>query len=213
MFSGAIFDVDGTILESMNVWQEITIKFVTDHGFSATPEELGAYTSMTLEESMPIIREKYGLLQSAEELKADFEGRIRDAYFYDIPPKAGAVEYIKRLKERGIKIAVATSGYRALCEAAFSRLGIADAIDAYALSSEVGVNKSNPDIYLLAAKRIAVPPAECMVFEDLPAGISGAKAAGMQTTAVYDFSNSAETELLKSTADRYISSWRELQEI
>lgn len=210
MFLGAIFDVDGTILDSMGVWKNVTVDFITEYGFSVTDEELAPYTAMTLEESMPIIKQKYGISQSAEELKADFERRIRNAYFYDVREKEGAVEYIRLLKGLGIKIAIATSGYRALCEAAFRRLGLDTLIDAYALSSEVGVNKSNPDIYLLAAERIGVLPEECMVFEDLLAGIYGAKKAGMQTTAIYDFSNESETELLKKSADRYIGGWREL---
>ncbi len=210
MFLGAIFDVDGTILDSMHIWRDITVGFIADCGFSVTDEELLPYACMTLEESMPLIKEKYSLTASADELKAEFRRRIRDAYFYDVGAKPHVKEYMEFLKSRGTKIAIATSGYRELCEAAFSRLGISGMIDAYALSSEVGVNKSNPDVYLLAAKRIGIPPEKCMVFEDIPTGIQGAKKAGMQTTAVYDFSNTDDTQILKNTADRYILDWSEL---
>lgn len=210
MFSGAIFDADGTILDSMSVWRDITVKILAEKGFSPDDEELVSYTSMTLEESMPILKKKYGFSESSEELKAEFERRIGHAYLYEIAPKPYAADYIKLLNAQGVKIAVATSGYRALCEGALRRIGIADIIDAYAFSSEVGVNKSNPDIYLLAAERIGILPADCMVFEDLPSGIQGAKKAGMQTTAIYDFSNADSTAFLKRCADRYINSWEEL---
>ena len=110
----------------------------------------------------------------------------------------------------GVKIAIATSGYKDLAEAALKRLGMADMIDAYALSCEVGVKKSNPDVYLLAAKRIGVPPEDCMVFEDILIGINGAKKGGMKTTAIYDDLNVDDTEKLKDAADRYIKDWTEL---
>ena len=117
---------------------------------------------------------------------------------------------MQKLKNSGVKIAIATSGYKELCEGAMRRLGMLNFIDAITLSCEVGVNKSNPDVYLLAAKRLGIAPEKCMVFEDILLGIKGAQKGGFQTTAIYDFSNDSDIELIKETADRYIESWKEL---
>lgn len=210
MFLGAIFDMDGTILESMGIWRDITMGFMKERNLQVTDEEIYAYKDMTMNESVALIKEKYGLKESPEEINREFNRRVRNVYMYEVQPKPGIREYMQKLKGEGVKIAIATSGYRELCEAAMKRLGMSDMIDAYALSSEVGVNKSNPDVYLLAAERIGVEPKECMVFEDILIGIEGAKKGGMQTTAVYDDLNRQDTDALKEAADRYIKSWKEL---
>ena len=210
MFKGAIFDVDGTILDTMTVWQGITTKFLIDRNLPVVAEEMAAYKEMIIDESMSFIKNRYGLSESVEELKAEFNRLVSDAYYYEVQPKNGVKEYMEKLKAEGVKIAIATSGYKDLAEAALKRLGMADMIDAYAVSCEVGVKKSNPDIYLLAAKRIGVEPEECMVFEDILIGIEGAKKGGMQTTAIYDDLNVEDTEKLRMAADRYIKDWTEL---
>lgn len=210
MFLGAIFDMDGTILESMGIWRDITMGFMKERNLQVTDEEIYAYKDMTMNESVALIKEKYGLKESPEEINREFNRRVRNVYMYEVQPKPGIREYMQKLKGEGVKIAIATSGYRELCEAAMKRLGMSDMIDAYALSSEVGVNKSNPDVYLLAAERMGVEPKDCMVFEDILIGIEGAKKGGMQTTAVYDDLNRQDTDALKEVADRYIKSWKEL---
>ena len=117
---------------------------------------------------------------------------------------------MKKLHDDGVKIAIATSGYEELCRKAFIRLGVWQYIDACAFSSEVGVNKSNPDVYLLAAKRIGIPPEECTVFEDIVTGIGGAKKGGFKTCAIYDETNVDDTEKLKQLSDCYITGWKDL---
>ena len=131
-------------------------------------------------------------------------------YENTLPLKEGADEYLKKLHYSGVKIAIATSGYEELCKKAFTRLGVWQYIDACAFSSEVGVNKSNPDVYLLAAKRIGIPPKECMVFEDITTGIGGAKKGGFETCAIYDATNADETDALKQLSDHYITGWKDL---
>jgi len=210
MFKGAIFDVDGTILDTMTVWQEITTKFLVERNLPVVAEEMAAYKEMIIDESMTFIKNRYGLSESVKELKAEFNRLVSDAYHFEVQPKNGVKEYMEKLKAGGVKIAIATSGYKDLAEAALKRLGMADMIDAYAVSCEVGVKKSNPDIYLLAAKRIGIEPEECMVFEDILIGIEGAKKAGMQTTAIYDDLNVEDTEKLMQTTDKNIKDWTEL---
>ena len=161
---GAIFDVDGTLLDSMQVWWDVVVDFFKEHGVELPYEEAKEYKEMTMKESIPTIKNRLNLDLSFEEL----------------------------------------------CKTAFTRLGVWNYIDACAFSSEVGVNKSNPDVYLLAAKRIGIPPEECTVFEDITTGIGGAKKGGFSTCAIFDETNADETDALKQLSDHYITGWEEL---
>lgn len=207
---GAIFDVDGTILDSMSVWHNVTGRFFEKHGLVLTDEKAATYKEMTLNESLPQINEEFGLGMTFDEIYEDFRQMVNEEYENNIGLKDGVDEYLKALHNKGVKIAVATSGYEGMCKSAFKRLGIIDYIDAYAFSAEVGVNKSKPDIYFLAAKRIGVAPEECTVYEDIVQGINTAKNAGFKTCAVYDYTNRDETQRLKQLSDRYITGWSEL---
>lgn len=212
MFKGAIFDVDGTILDSMAVWENMTSRFLGRYGVEMTAEMAARFKDMTLEESLPLIISEFGIDMDEKSIFEEFNRMACEEYIKNVPAKPGAAEYIKRIAEHGVKIAIATSGFPEACRGAFERLGIAKYISAYAFSSEVGVDKTNPDIYLLAAKRIGIKIEDCMVFEDIYAGVCGAKRAGAMTTAVFDRSSAAETEQLKKSADRYISEWSELDD-
>ena len=209
-FEGAVFDVDGTILDSMEVWGKATNRFYNEHNLILSDDEASLFQSMTLEESIPYIIKTHNLNMTSGEVEKILKSFIVHSYKYEIPAKPYVIEYIKKIHKDGIKIAIATSGYPEFCKSAFERLGISDCISAYALSSEVGVNKSNPDVYLLAASRINKSPEKCIVFEDIAAGIRGAKKGGFTTCAVADKSNISETDILKIEADIYISSWKEL---
>ncbi len=210
MFSGAIFDIDGTVLDTMGVWKDITLNFLLKKGIVPTLEEMDNYRDMSMEETMLYTKEQFNLPESVEELKDGFEKLSREKYMYEVPAKPYVKEYMEKLKSEGVKIGVATSGYPELWQHALKRLGMLHMIDGFALTSETGVNKSHPDVYLLAAERIGVKPSECMVFEDILSGIIGAKKGGMMATAIYDELNKSQTEEFKRLADRYIVSWREL---
>lgn len=207
---GAIFDVDGTILESMTVWEQVTTNFYAINGLVLEREEAILFQEMTMDESMPYIKNKYKLNMTVPEMSEKFKELIKEEYEQHLQAKPYVVEYIKKLHTNGVKLAIATSGYPEFCRAAFKRLGIEDLFENYTLSSEVGVNKSHPDVYLLAASRMKLPPEECMVFEDIPTGIKGAKKGGFLTCAVYDDTNIHFTEKLREYADIYIKSWKEL---
>lgn len=207
---GAIFDVDGVLLDSMGVWHKVTDRFFRVHGLTLSDEQAASYKDMTLEESLPLINEKYNLKMSFDEMYAQFRSMVAEEYKYNIALKPYAREYLKSLHDAGVKIAVATSGYEGMCADAFKRTGIINYIDAYTFSSEVGCNKSKPDIYLLAARRIGENPTCCTVYEDIVPGIRSASEAGFRTCAVYDETNADETDVLKRLSDRYITGWKEL---
>lgn len=207
---GAIFDIDGTILDSMGIWLDITRDFFSEHGVVITEEENLKYQEMAFEESLMEIHKKYLPDMSVEEMFREFEARTMDAYSNKIPPKPYVCEYIKSLYDKGIKLAVATSGFAELVKPAFKRLGIYEYFTAFSYSSEVGCSKSSPDIYLLSAERLGLKPEDCTVYEDIITGIMSAKKAGFKTISIADPTNAHEKTRLIQYSDRYITGWNEL---
>lgn len=209
---GAIFDMDGTLLDSMGVWESITEMFFEKHNIEYDKSCAERFREMTLTESSQYISRRFLPELCAEQISNELNALAAHEYISSIPLKPYAAQYLRQLSERGVKLAIATSGFSDLCIAALKRLGVWDLFDAIALSSEVGVNKSNPDVYLLAAERIGTAPHECTVYEDILQGITGAKKAGMRTVGVYDKSADADAQNIKAAADVYIKSWQELLE-
>lgn len=207
---GAVFDVDGTILDSMGIWYTVTVSFLADHGVCITPEQADAYSEMTLEQSLPYLKDQFLPHMSVKEISDGIFSMLSDEYSSRVQAKPGVCEYIHRLHSGGVRIAVATSSYANLCRSAFKRLGIDGCISAYAFSHEVGCGKDKPDIYLLAAKKLGLAPEECTVFEDLLTGVISARSAGFYVTAVADHSNITDTQRLIQNSDRYITGWDEL---
>lgn len=207
---GAIFDVDGTILDSMGVWLKVTGDFFRDNTIAISYDELLSYQSMSFEESLVGIQRDYLPHMDTQAMFEDFKRRAAHEYIYNIPPKDGVCEYIKKLHKDGIKLAVATSGFPELVKKSLTRIGVYDCFCAFSYSAEVGCSKSNPDIYLLSAKRLGLEPKDCTVYEDILTGIESAKAAGFCTVAIKDATNAADTDRLIQHSDRYITGWAEL---
>lgn len=207
--NGAIFDVDGTLLDSMGAWYTATEKYFARYNRPLDTQTGVSFQEMTLAESTAYMHNVLRFPNPPAQIEHELKHLVAVEYQEYIPLKPYVREYLEHLRANGIRMAVATSGYLELCRAAFIRLGIWDFFEAYALSSEVGVNKSNPDIYLLAAKRLQIPPGNCTVYEDIVSGICGAKKAGMRTVGVYDRSNT-DTASLCEHADRYILHFGEL---
>lgn len=207
---GAIFDIDGTILDSMTVWVDITNEFFRDNGVVISPEENLRYQEMAFEESLMAIHKNFLPQMTVDEMFADFRRRAYEAYAKTLPAKPYVTDYIKKLHQNGVKLAVATSGFAELVHPMLRRLGIFECFSAFSYSAEVGCSKSSPDIYLLSAERLGLRSADCTVYEDIITGIISAKSAGFKTVAVADPTNAHETDRLKQCSDRYITGWDEL---
>lgn len=206
---GAIFDVDGTILDSMYVWRDVIKKYFDDNEIVYNDSLNEKFMHMTLNESTAFMHSELGFTQVPEKIFEELEKFVSYEYTHNIQLKPYVREYLEKLKSKNVVMGIATSGYGSLCEAALRRLKVWDMFSAIALSDEVGVNKSHPDVYLLAAKRMDIEPQFCTVYEDILSGIIGAKKADMYTIGVYDKS-CLEKDEMKSESDLYIMSFKEL---
>ena len=204
MIKGAIFDVDGTVLDSMTIWEHAGEVYLKNLGIE--PEaELGQRTfAMSMEEGAQYLKDTYGLSKSIAGILDDINGVIREFYCYRAPLKPGIRDYLDGLWEKGIRITVATSTDRPLIEAAFARLGIADYFEQIFTCSEVGIGKQQPEIYHRAAAVMGTVPGETLVFEDALHAIETADKAGYQTVGVYDAFSLAKQEKIKELVKLYL---------
>jgi HAD superfamily hydrolase (TIGR01509 family) len=184
---GILFDLDGLLVDSEILWSEADAAFFEARGIDPDPDELKTLLMGTTgEEAAHIIRKRYGLAESEETILADRQERVIRLYRERLDPRPGAEEVLARFDLPGWKRGLATASNRALVEAVFARLPWERRFDAVALSDDVPRGKPAPDLFLLAARRLGVEPASCVVVEDAPAGVAAARAAGMGSVAVPD---------------------------
>ena len=186
MTKAAVFDLDGVLLDSMGIWNDLGARYLRSLG--VTPEEglNEILFSMSMEQGAEYLHTHYALPQSAAEVGAGIADMLRDFYFYEVPAKDGAAALLAALTARGVKLAAATSSPREHVTRALERLGLLGYFTRLFTTAEVGVSKHEPTIYLLAAEALHAAPAETLVFEDSLYALKTAKAAGFYTIGVYD---------------------------
>lgn len=205
-----IFDLDGTLVDSMWMWKAIDVEYLGRFGIPV-PETLQKDISgMSFSETAEYFKETFHIPDSLEEIKAAWNEMAMYKYTHEVPMKPGAREFLSRLKERGIRTGIATSNSKELARAVVEAQGIAELLDEIHTSCEVAKGKPAPDIYLLVAECLHVEPKDCLVFEDIPEGILAGKNAGMQVCAIEDAFSLPMTEEKKKLADYYIVSYDEI---
>lgn len=204
MIKGAIFDIDGVLLDSMGIWDDLGARYLRSLG--KIPEEglNKILFSMSMEQGAEYLNEHYGLNKSVKETVDGIGRMLEDYYFYEVLLKPGAKEVLEFLKSKNIKMAAATSSPRTHIEKALSRNGLLGYIDKIYTTGEVGVSKHSPDIYNLAADYLKTKPEETLVFEDSFYALKTAKEAGYVTVGVYDEKGESDQEGLKNQADLYL---------
>lgn len=210
-FDAAIFDLDGTLLDSLSVWDKIDFEFLFNKRGIPVPEDyVHKIAPMSFEETAFYTKERFNLEETPQELMREWTDMAIYEYSHNIFLKEGALEYIKMLKSEGKKTAVATSSPEIFFKPALINNGIYGLFDAIANTCEAGVGKTKPDVYLLAAKKCNALPNRCLVFEDVPDAALCAKGAGMMVCGVYDERNAMRKEEMQSLCDVYINSFKEL---
>lgn len=205
-----IFDLDGTLIDSMNIWAKIDEEYLGNFGLSVPEKLQEEITHLTLTETALYFKENFNIENTIEDIISTWHDMAFYHYSNTIKLKDGVIPYLKLLKDINIKIALATSNSVPLLEATLKNNGIYDYFDAITTTEEVKKSKDNPDIYLLSAKKLNVSPENCLVFEDIVQAVNGAKLAGMKVYSIYDESSKSQKEELIRLSDRYILTFNEL---
>ncbi|MDR3593308.1 HAD family phosphatase [Clostridium sp.] len=207
---GAIFDLDGTLVDSMWVWSQLDIDYLQMKGHSMHENLRSEISHLSFYQTAVHFKEKFKLSDSIEEILNDWHNMAFNYYAKKVKLKSGVKDFLKHLKSNKIKIALATSNSLPLLEACLKNNYIYDYFDSITTTDEVNNGKNFPDVYLLAAKKIGVSPKNCLVFEDILPAIQGAKAANMRVIAVRDDECLDSKEELLKHADAYIDSFVDL---
>ncbi len=210
---GAVFDVDGTLLDSMEIWENLSERYLESLGVKAEPGLSRILNTMSTRQGTEYLIEHYGLKLDLQQAIAGINKMLYGFYSCEAPLKEGVRECLEELKSRKIPMIVATSGDRENVEAAFARHGILPYFQEILTCSEMNTDKTSPDIFMEAARRMQAAPEDVLVFEDALHALETAGKAGFQTAAVYDrYSAGQETEI-RVTADYYLHSFLELSQI
>ena len=208
--AGYLFDLDGTLLDSMGVWEQIDVDFLTRRNIPVPEDYAQAIAPMGFRRAAEYTIARFGFSQTPEEIMEEWHQMAVEQYAHHLSLKPGAKAYLEELKQQGKPLAVVTASYPELYQPALQRGGVLDLFDTIVTVNQVPRGKGFPDIYLEAAKRIQVPPQQCAVFEDITQGIQGAKAADCLAVAVYDPANQSQWPQTKALADLSIRSFEEL---
>ncbi|HNU79567.1 MAG TPA: HAD family phosphatase [Bacillota bacterium] len=205
-----IFDVDGTLIDSMWIWKQVDIEFLGKRGIPL-PERLQMeIEGMSYSETAVYFKERFNLPESLEEIKEEWRLMAEDYYKWHIQLKSGAKEFLKLLYDKGLTLGIATSNSRELVDCMLANHGIRKYFSNIRTSCEVEKGKPYPDVYLKVAEDMGIDPCRCLVFEDTLSGVMAAKSAGMRVFAMADEISLESKDKLIELAEGYIHSFNEV---
>lgn len=205
-----IFDLDGTLVDSMWMWPEIDVLYLRQFGISVTENLHTEIEGMSFSETAAYFKETFEIPSTIQEIKQEWLEMAYGKYANEVPLKPGVLHFLQELKKQNIRTGIATSNGIELVNAVLNAHGLEPYIDQVRTACEVNRGKPAPDIYLKVSEDLGIGPADCLVFEDVSMGILAGKNAGMKVCAVEDEFSLFQTEKKKSLADYYITTYEEI---
>ena len=205
-----LFDLDGTLVDSMWMWYDIDVLYLARFGLKV-PEGLQAdIEGMSFSETAAYFKKRFQIPDPIEKIKQDWNEMAWDKYTHEVPLKEGVSDFINACTSRGIRIGIATSNSRELVENIISVHGLKDAFSCIVTGCDVAKGKPSPDVYLSAASFLQTEPSDCLVFEDILPGIQAGLNAGMEVCAVEDLYSMDQAEEKKKLAQYYIKNYYDI---
>ncbi len=210
--SGVLFDLDGTLVDSMWMWKQIDIEYLAKKNVPMPEDLQRSIEGRSFYETAVYFKERFSLKEDTRQIMDEWNEMAADMYGHRVPLKRGAREFLKYLKDNGFKTGISTSNSKYLTGIALNAHGILAYFDCIRAGCNEISGKPAPDVYLLSAEDLGLKPENCLVFEDLVAGIMAGKAAGMKVCAIWDDFSDYQLDEKKSLADYYIHDYYELLE-
>ena len=207
---GAIFDVDGTLLDSMPMWENVAANYLLKRHITPKPTFREDLIARGGHELLSYLQTEYGLRETAIEIQNGMYELLEEFYYFKAPIKNGVMPVLKALCQRGVGICVATATDRCLVEPALKRCGIFDYFGRIFTCGEELTSKSSPDIFIRAAEYLGTAIEDTLVVEDALYAMKSAKQAGFHVAAVYDQSAHDKQDEIKALSDYYFISMDEL---
>ena len=207
MIKGIIFDFDGTLVDSMFIWDTIGEKYLRSLGKEPKENLSEIFRTFTLEQAAEYYRANYGVTLSVGEIVDGVNEMVAELYRTRVTLKAGVLAFLADIRSKGIKACIATVTDRVIVEAVLNKFGIRDFFSGIFTCAEVGYNKETPHIYRAALEALGAKKDETVVFEDAYHALLTAKNDGFPVAAVYDRHETRQPEM-KAIADYYISDYQ-----
>ena len=206
----ALFDLDGTVVDSMWIWKQIDIDYFARCDLKMPKHYQKEIEGLSFYETAVYTHEKYIPFVTVDKMISDWNDMAYDLYANTVKPKECILEFLDHLHKNGKKCGMATSNSRVLCTATLKNNGLLDYFDCIITGEECTAGKPAPDVYLKCAAALGVKPERCIVFEDICKGIDAGNNAGMMTVAVHDDYSSYQWNEKCKTADHSIMSYKEI---
>lgn len=206
-----IFDMDGSLVDSMWIWKDIDIEYLTRYGYQVTDEMVDAFQAeiegMSFAETAQWVSTHFDIPRTTQEMMDDWNDMAWEKYEKEVFLKPGVAEFLEECVKRKMKLGIASSNSRELIENVIRARGLEGVFQVIRTGSDGLRGKPAPDVYLATAAELGVAPEVCLVFEDVVAGIKAGKAAGMRVCAVEDAYSEKQREEKKQLADYYIEDY------
>lgn len=203
-FDAVIFDMDGTLIDSMQVWKKIDVDFLTKRALDVPSDYMDSISALSFRETALYTIDRFGLKETPDDLMREWNEMAAYEYGHNIGLKPYAREYLERLKAKNVKLAIATSSPDELCGPVLANNGIRGFFDAVCSVDEVTRGKEHPDIFIHTAEKLGANPEGCLVFEDILPAIKSAKSAGMSAFGIYDPSSMEHWGEIMRVADGFL---------
>lgn len=210
MIRGAIFDFDGTLFDSMSIWETAGEDYLRSVGRVAAPDLQATLKTMSLYQSACYLKEAYRLGETVEAIMGGVNRVVEDFYFHAALPKPGVTALLQGLERRGVALCVATATDRYQVEAALKRCGMEQFFRGILTCTDVGYGKDRPEIFRQALQLLRTDRRDTVVVEDAYHAIQTAKADGFTTVGVYDPYEPRHQEIL-NMADLYLADYTDLE--
>lgn len=205
-----IFDLDGTLIDSMPVWKDTGKNYLLNHGFTPPANLHQIVKTQTLYQTAEYFQKVLGVPHTAEEIAAEVVSFVEEQYRTSIPLKPFVREFLEKEKQNGSKMCIVTASEASYILLALERLDILKYFEFVLTCTEAGHFKNEPEVFRIAMNRLGGSPAETIVFEDALYAVEGAKKGGFTVYAVQDPITEADSTKIKALADRYITGYQEL---
>lgn len=207
--TGAIFDFDGTLFDSMPVWKGIKDKFFDRIGLKLTKEDEEVFKGKYLKESLMLAIERFNMNETYDELLSMFFEYIKERYLAEAEPKNDIKDFLGKLKARGVKMGIATATGEPALVAVLEKYGMADYFEAIYSTYTVGAAKTEPKVYNVVLEKLGTEKETTWIFEDALYAAKTAKVNGYNVVGIFDESE-PHAEELKELVDIYIHRYEEL---
>ncbi len=208
-YEGVIFDLDGTLIQSMWVWDEVDKVYLNRFGITPPSDMDKILEGKSFTETAIYFKERFNIPDSIEEIKASWNEIAKDFYMHQVKLKSYAKEFIELLSQKNVKMGIATSNSIELLNAVLEALQIKKYFNRVRTCCEVEKGKPHPYIYLKVSEELEVDPSACLVFEDIPNGARAGKSAGMDVWGIEDGQKEAVKKELIKISDHFITDYKE----